>query len=109
MSDALGIHASKESENKYTDLQIWAVTLTTFAVKLLAALSFIIPLVIFPLGQAVIVSIVWGLLLLGLLNYFIAKEMRRNPIVVIAEHTAIAVLVIFASNLVGNYIASIFH
>ena len=58
-SDALGIHVSEEAENKHTAREIWEATVSTFLSKLIFAMTFIVPVLIFSLPIAVSVSIVW--------------------------------------------------
>jgi len=105
-SDALGIHISEESENTHTTKEIWAATLCTFASKFLFALQFVIPIMVFSLNTAIIASVVWGLFLIALLSYLIAKMQKVNPLKVIGEHVFITCIVIAATHYVGLFIAS---
>lgn len=107
-SDALGIHVSEESENKHTTREIWESTLCTFAAKFVFALTFLVPVLVLPLSTALAVSVVWGLSLLALFSFFIAKEQGEKPWKPIAEHLLIAVVVIAITHLVGEWISSIF-
>lgn len=107
-SDALGIHFSEESENKHTPKQIWEATMATFFFKFFFALTFLLPVLIFNLGTAIIVSIIWGLSLLGILSYRYAKDQKINPYQIVGEHLAIAVLVILITHFVGDRIAKLF-
>jgi VIT1/CCC1 family predicted Fe2+/Mn2+ transporter len=84
-SDALGIHVSEESENIYTRRQIWASTVSTFLSKFMFALTFVIPVVLFQLSIAILVSVLWGLGVLAILSYKIAMSHRIKPWRVIAE------------------------
>ncbi len=105
-SDALGIHISEESENKHTPKEIWISTMATFLSKFLFATSFIIPVLIFELSTALLISIVWGLSVLSIVSYIIAKEQGNKPYGVIAEHLVIAVIVIILTHLTGNMIST---
>lgn len=107
-SDALGIHVSEESENKHSKREIWESTLSTFLSKFVFALTFVIPVLLFSLSTAIFVSIMWGLLVLSILNYSIAAEQGANPWKMIAEHLAIALLVIVVTHFVGDWVSSIF-
>jgi len=107
-SDALGIHISEESENKHTAKEIWESTLSTFFSKFIFALIFIIPVLIFELSTAIIVSIIWGLSILGIVSFSIAKEQKRKPWRVIAEHLIIALVVIVVTHYVGYWIGLTF-
>jgi vacuolar iron transporter family protein len=107
-SDALGMHISEESENKHTTREIWESTISTFLAKFVFALTFIIPILLFNLSLAVIVSIIYGLLVLSIISYNMAKEQKTKPLQVIGEHLFIAVVVIIITHFVGNYISIIF-
>jgi len=107
-SDALGIHVSEEAENKHNAREIWQATVSTFLTKFIFALTFSVPILLFPLGTAIIASIIWGLLLLGVFSFYIAKEQKARPFKVIAEHLIIALAVIIITHFIGDWIASTF-
>jgi VIT1/CCC1 family predicted Fe2+/Mn2+ transporter len=107
-SDALGIHVSQESTNTNSSKEVWTATFATFIFKFIFALTFIIPVLIFNLNTAVIVSIIWGMLLLGVASYFIAKETNQKPLHVIFEHVLISVIVIVIANYLGVLINNTF-
>jgi len=107
-SDALGIHISVESENKLTTREIWEATISTFLSKFVFALTFVIPLLLFQSGIAIIISVIWGLSLLGIFSYFIAQGQNVKPWKVIFEHLIIAILVIVATYYVGAWIRAAF-
>ncbi len=107
-SDALGIHISEEAENKYAAKEIWEATLSTFFSKFVFALTFIVPVIILEFSTAIIVSIIWGLTLLGLLSFIIAKGEREKPWKVVGEHLAIAIVVIVITHYVGDLISLTF-
>lgn len=107
-SDALGIHMSEESENKHTTREIWESTLSTFCCKFFVASSFIIPVTLIELKTAIYVSIIWGLSLLSILSYNIAKNQKTRTCFVILEHIIIAAIVIILAYYVGNFIDLVF-
>jgi len=107
-SDALGIHISEESENHHTNRQIWFSTISTFISKFIIALTFIFPVLLFELSSAVMISIVWGLLLLAGLSYNIAKAQKNSPWKVILEHLVIAILVIVITYYLGIFVSRVF-
>ena len=107
-SDALGIHISQEADSNNKTGEVWEATAATFAAKFLFALTFLIPVIAFELGTAIIVSVAWGLLMLGILSYRIAKSHNERPIKVIGEHLLVAILVIILTNYFGGLIASRF-
>jgi len=75
-SDALGIHISEESEGRHTAKEIWESTFFTFGAKFVFAMTFVIPVLLLPLTAAIIVSVAWGLSLLGIFSFYIAREQR---------------------------------
>lgn len=107
-SDSLGMHISEESqkESKYKD--IWTATISTFIAKFFLALSFIIPFVFLDLLNAVYVSIIWGMSVLIIYNYRLAKLNNKNPFDVITEHLIIAVIVLLITSHIGEIIAFLF-
>ncbi len=107
-SDALGIHISEESENKHTSREIWESTFSTFFCKFFIALSFLIPVLLFELRTAVLISAIWGLLLLSGLSFKIAQNQKVKTWQVVAEHLIIAVVVIIAAHYVGHWISIVF-
>jgi len=107
-SDALGIHISEESENRHSAKEIWESTFSTFFSKLIFALTFIIPVLLFEISIAIVVSIVWGLLILSILSINIAREKKEKRWKVVAEHLIIAVTVIIITHFVGEWISSTF-
>jgi len=106
MSDALGIHVSEESENKHSTKEIWESTISTFLSKFFFALTFTIPFLLFQLTSAIIVSIIWGLSIMTIFNYYLAKQQKEKPYKVILEHLLIAMIVIMITNYLGVLVAS---
>jgi len=107
-SDALGIHISEESENKHTTKEIWESTISTFLSKFAFALIFVVPLLLLRLTTAIIVSVIWGLSVLGIFSFYIAKEQNAKSWKVVMEHLIIALVVIVITHYVGDWIGSIF-
>ncbi len=105
-SDALGIHVSEESENTHKPCEIWESTLYTFLAKFIFPLIFIIPVLLLPLVKAIIISVIWGLSILALVSFFMAKEQKAKPCKVIFEHLLIALIVICITHYLGDWISS---
>ncbi len=105
ISDSVGIHIYQESECLETK-EIWFSTLTNFLTRILVSLSFILLVLVLPMNTAVILSIIWGLLLLAAISYIIAKDRKINPYLAMLEHITIAIIVIIASDFVGKFIIS---
>jgi len=104
-SDALGIHIAEESRNTHGPKEIWESTLATFATKFIVALSFVVPVLLLSLATAIIVSIVWGLLLLASLSIHLANLQGISRWKVVLEHVFIAGVVIVLTHYVGQWIA----
>jgi VIT1/CCC1 family predicted Fe2+/Mn2+ transporter len=110
LADAAGLHLSEESEIekgkvKHTAKEVWLTTLFTFLSVAGFILTFVIPILIFPLRTAVLVAIGWGILLIIVLNFKIAKARKENPIKLISEHILLVLFVIAVSYYVGHLIA----
>ncbi|TAJ22508.1 MAG: hypothetical protein EPO64_13670 [Nitrospirae bacterium] len=103
-SDALGMHVSQESENQHSAREIWEATVATFLAKFVFALTFLVPILLLPIATAIVAGIIWGLLLLGLLSFSMAKEQQVSPWGVIAEHLVIALVVIAATHYLGHWV-----
>ena len=106
LSDALGIHISEEFEMKHSKKEIWESTISTFLSKLVFALTFIIPVLLFSLNTAIIVSVVWGLFLITVFSIYIAKEQNLKPYRVVMEHLVITVIVILITHYLGRFVGS---
>ena len=106
-SDALGIHVSEEAENKHTAKQIWAATISTFLAKFLFAMTFVLPVILFTLSTAIVVSLIWGLSILSLLSYIIAKTQNEPPWKIVAEHILISIVVIGITHWVGGWLGKL--
>ncbi|MBN1941488.1 MAG: hypothetical protein JW772_04880 [Candidatus Diapherotrites archaeon] len=108
LSDAMGIHISEESENRHSVQEIWESTFATFFSKFFFALTFLAPVLLLPLSLAVIASVAWGLFLIILFSYFLARNEQQKPFHVVLEHLAITVLVIIATNYIGFWVSQAF-
>lgn len=105
ISDSAGIHIYQESECVETK-EVWLSTFTNFLTRVLVSLTFISLVFFLSINAAVICSIIWGLSLLALMSYFIARDKKIDPYLAILEHLGIATIVIIGSNFVGKLIIS---
>ena len=108
MSDALGIHLAEEANPDTDHAHVWAATIMTFLTKFVFSISFAVPLLLLPLSPAVIASVVWGLIVIVVLSYFLAKSQDESPLYIIGEHVGIAVLVLVLSHYIGVWVAATF-
>ena len=105
MSDALGIHLAEEADPETTHGHVWAATISTFVTKFVFSISFAVPLLLLPLDSAVIASVAWGMCVIVVLSYFLARTQNESPLAIIAEHVGIAVLVVVLSHFIGVWVS----
>ena len=105
MSDALGIHISKEGDPASSKKDVWTATIVTLITKMCMSLTFIVPMLFLELKQAIIVSVIWGLSIIAILSYLLAKKGGEKPVYVVGEHIGIAIAVIIATHYVGDWVA----
>ena len=103
-SDALGIHVSEEAENIHNTKEIWAATIATFLTKFLFAMTFLVPVLLLPLTLAIVVNLIWGMSILSVLSYVIARSQGKPAWKIVGEHLAIAIVVITITHWMGDWI-----
>ena len=106
-SDAMGIHIAEESENRHSTREIWEATFSTWASKFVVALTFVVPVLVFKLDGAIAVSVIWGLSLIIIFSYHMARQQAVKPHIVVLEHVTIVVLVIIITHYAGKWIAAL--
>jgi VIT1/CCC1 family predicted Fe2+/Mn2+ transporter len=107
ISDSLGIHIYQESDLKKSEV-VRTSTFFNFVTRFFVIFVFILFVLLLPLLYATILSIIWGISLLIVLSYYIAREQKVNPYKAIVEHVAIAVVVIIISNYLSEWILNFF-
>lgn len=105
----MGIHVSEESEGRHTKKEIWTSTFITFLAKFFFALTFILPILILELTTAIIISVIWGLLLLSVSSAYLAKNQAIKPWKSVIEHLGLAIAVIILTHYIGDWIHSNFN
>jgi VIT1/CCC1 family predicted Fe2+/Mn2+ transporter len=108
LSDSFGIHFYQESEHVHKR-EVWLSTLTNFFTRLLVSSTFVALIAILPVKLAVVCSIIWGLLVLAVITYLVAKQAKTNPYSAVLVHLAIAVLVVAAGHIVGGLVIGRFQ
>ncbi len=104
-SDAMGIHMSEEAEGEHGPKIIWQATVATFFSKFAFALTFLVPVLLFELGRAIWISVIWGLSILGFFSFKMAKAQKVEPKKAVVEHLLVALTVIVITHYVGEWIA----
>jgi len=105
LSDSLSVHIYQEAENLEAR-EAFRSTLANFAVRLLVALSFVALALFAPRPWLAAGAIGWGLALLSVLTWRIARARRRPVGREIAKHIAIAVVVLAVSRALGLWISA---
>ena len=104
LSDSLGMHISTEFEKGDSNKGLWEITVATFFSKFIFAISFVIPILIFQLKTAIIISIAWGILLISILSFYIAKKSKHSSFRIILEHLVLAIFVIVITYGLGSFL-----
>jgi vacuolar iron transporter family protein len=103
IADSLGIHIYKESEGASRQ-DINSFTYGNFLARLFIVSTFVLIVLLFSSYIALIISSLWGLFLLTILSYSIAKIKKTNSLREVVWHLLVALLVIIGSKLLGNLI-----
>ena len=107
LNPALGAEREHTAVNTNTTKQIWVATIATFLTKFLFAMTFIVPVLLLALSTAIVVSLIWGLSILAVLSYIIARTQGKPPWKIVGEHLVIAIVVIAITHWVGDWIGTI--
>lgn len=108
LSDSIGMHFAVESQNSHSTQEIWEATLSTFFYKFLFSSMFILPVLLFELIKAVLLSILLGLYLVIANSLYLARKQDISPIPVILEHIGLTLGVVIAAHYIGLFISMIF-
>ncbi|PIU42764.1 MAG: hypothetical protein COS98_01145, partial [Parcubacteria group bacterium CG07_land_8_20_14_0_80_35_11] len=93
---------------KHTEKEIWESTISTFLSKFIFALTFMLPALFLELSRAIWISIIWGLSLLCIFSFKLARDQKTKPWRVVGEHLIIAFIVIVLTHYIGDWISSMF-
>jgi VIT1/CCC1 family predicted Fe2+/Mn2+ transporter len=107
ISDSLGLHIFQESDLKQAKV-LTVSTFSNFFTRLSLVLVFVLLVALLPIEYAAIASLIYGISLLSILSYLIAKERKSSPYLSIFAHIAIAILVIAISYLLRIWITDFF-
>lgn len=107
LADALSVHIFQESE-QLEQKDALTGTITNFLTRLLLCISFV-PLVgLFPIPHVAKAAIVWGMLLLAILTFLVARERRVDILPEVLKHMVVAFVVITISITTGHWIGILF-
>lgn len=105
ISDSLSIHIYQESENLEPRASFRA-TLTNFIARFVVVMSFVAIVLLLPLSMVATASLAWGVLLLGVLTYTVARLRGVRPGQEMLRHMAVALAVVAVSRLLGGWLAA---
>ena len=106
LTDALSIHIFQESE-QIDQKNAFNGTITNFVTRLLLSISFVLLVGLFPLEYVAKGAIVWGMLLLVILTYLVARERKVKPMLEVVKYLLVASAVIIVSTLIPNWIGAL--
>lgn len=106
LTDSLSVHIYQESES-LAERDAFRTTIANFFARLLVCITFIGILLMLPASAAILVSVIWGFLLLSLLSYFLARKrcVRATPEVL--KHCIVALAVIAISRAIGDLLVAV--
>jgi len=104
LTDSLSVHMYQESE-RFERKDAFVGTLTNFTTRLVVCLSFVIIVVLIPSRMAMVAGMAWGLSLLAILTYILARQRQVSILSEVTKHLGVALLVIAVSRVVGQWIA----
>ena len=70
-------------------------------------MTFVVPVLLLSLSAAIVVNLIWGMSILSVLSYIIAKSQGEPPWKIVGEHLLIAIVVIAVTHWVGDWIGTI--
>jgi hypothetical protein len=105
LTDSLSVHMYQESE-RLEEKEAFIGTLSNFATRLIVCLSFVLIVAVFRAHAVAVGGIVWGMLLLTVLTYILARHRNVNAMSELGKHLAVALVVIFVSEGIGLWITA---
>ncbi len=105
LTDSLSVHMYQESE-RLERREVFIGTVANFATRLLLCLSFVLIVLLFKGPTTAVVGTVWGLTLLAVLSYLLARTRGVNPVSEIGKHLSVALIIIAVSKVLGHWITT---
>lgn len=105
LTDSLSVHVYQESEG-LEQKDAFRGTLSNFLTRLVLCLTFAGVVTILGVRAAATWSVLWGMVLLSGLTWVVARRRRVSAVVEIGKHLAVALAVISASRIIGQWIAA---
>ena len=105
LTDSLSVHMYQESE-RLEEREAFIGTLTNFATRFILCLSFVVIVTVFREHAAAVGGIVWGMSLLTVLTYILARHRKVSAMSELGKHLAVALVVVFVSKSIGHWITT---
>jgi VIT1/CCC1 family predicted Fe2+/Mn2+ transporter len=102
ISDTLGLHIHEESSPGEAEPR--NISISNYISRLVISLTFVAIVVLSTPPLTQFLAILWGVALVILLTYLIAREQNLNPVHEIVRHLGITALVLLASQILGYLI-----
>ena len=112
LGNAAGFHVSEETEGIHTRREVWLSTLLSFIGTFAVTIILVLPLLFFSLSQAMIVSVIGGMVIIMLLGLFNGRHMGHNKkqtVSLIIEYLALSVVVIVIAYYLGLFASSMLN
>jgi len=103
LTDSLSIHIFQESE-QLEQREAFTGTVTNFLTRLLICLSFVPLIWVLPATAAAVSSAAWGMSLLAVLTFLVARERKVGTGLEVVKHLTVALGVILVSKAIGHLI-----
>lgn len=94
ISDSFGMHVYQRSRSMDGDRK---ATIMNFFTRIAVTISFISFILLLPMGYAIAASISFGIAIIAIISYLIARDQKMDPYSAVARYVALAILVIIAS------------
>lgn len=109
LADSFAIHLSEKSDQETTTKEAWLAMVIAFLSKLIFALTFLIPILIFNLHLAIWIDILYGITILAIYSLNLAKSTNKGVLETISVHILLATVVISASHGIGTIINNLYQ
>ena len=106
ISDSFGIHIYQESSTASAK-DVKRTTTSNFIARVIVSAAFILFILLLPITIAMILSIIFGLTVIAIISYRIAKIRKENGYKMIFRHLLLAIAVMAASFFLREIVASL--
>jgi len=104
LSDSLGVLLTEKSVPGNTLMDAVVSALCTFFTKIWLAFTFLLPLILIKdLHAAIFVCLGYGIAVLGIYSFVVARRKKENPVKDIFVHILLAIVVITLSHILGAW------